>query len=78
VAGTGVHAIEYNIVGKWYSYIYFIMFTDMSACTCVTPEFKRQTRVRLICAPNKINTYNDSVYRDECHNIYYITKCLTK
>jgi hypothetical protein len=23
---------------------------------------------------NKINTNNDSVYRDECHNLYYITK----
>jgi hypothetical protein len=32
----------------------------------------------LICATNKINIYNDSVYRDECHNLYYITKCITK
>jgi hypothetical protein len=24
--------------------------------------------------PDKINTYNDSVYRDECHKLYYITK----
>jgi hypothetical protein len=40
----------------------------------VTPGFKGQTWVRLIRAPIKINTYNDSVYRDECHNLYYITK----
>jgi hypothetical protein len=26
VAGTGVHAIEYNAVGKWCICLYFIMF----------------------------------------------------
>jgi hypothetical protein len=41
---------------------------------CVTPGFKWQTQECLIYAPIKINTYNDSLYRDECHNIYYITK----
>jgi hypothetical protein len=40
----------------------------------VTPEFEGQTRVHLIYAQNKINTYNDSVYRDECHKHYYVTK----
>jgi hypothetical protein len=30
--------------------------------------------VRLICPPNKNNTYNDSAYRDKCHKLYYITK----
>jgi hypothetical protein len=40
----------------------------------VTPGFKGQTRVCLICVPNKINTYNDSVYSDECHKLYYIIK----
>jgi hypothetical protein len=40
----------------------------------VTPVFEGQTRVRLIYAPNKINTYNDSMYRDECQKHYYVTK----
>jgi hypothetical protein len=44
----------------------------------ITSGFKGQTRMCLICAPKKINKYNDSVYRDECHKLYYIMKCLTK
>jgi hypothetical protein len=40
----------------------------------MSPGFKRQTRGRLICAPKKVNIYNDSVYKDECHKLYYITK----
>jgi hypothetical protein len=30
--------------------------------------------MHLIFAQIKYHTYNDSMYRDECHNIYYITR----
>jgi hypothetical protein len=45
----------------------------------VTPGFKGESRVRLICAPKKNITYNDKVYRDKCHKYhYYIAKVLQK
>jgi hypothetical protein len=34
--------------------------------------------VLLICASKKTNTYNDSVYRDKCHKLYYITEMFYK
>jgi hypothetical protein len=30
--------------------------------------------LHVICAPKKNNTYNDQVYKDKCHNHYYITE----
>jgi hypothetical protein len=53
---------------------------SLATWRCVTPGFKGQSRVRLICAPRKNITYNDKVYRDKCHKYhkchYYITKVL--
>jgi hypothetical protein len=40
----------------------------------VTLGFRGKTRVCLICAPKKTNTYNDSVYRDKYHKLYYIVE----
>jgi hypothetical protein len=46
----------------------------------VTPGFKAQSRVRLICAPRKNNTYNNRVHIDKCHKYekctYYIAEVL--
>jgi hypothetical protein len=44
------------------------------------PYFKGQSRVHLICAPRKNNTYNNRVHRDKCHKYhkctYYIAEFL--
>jgi hypothetical protein len=40
----------------------------------VTPRFKGKSKRISYVRQNKIHTYNDSVYRDECHNLYYITR----
>jgi hypothetical protein len=48
----------------------------------VTPGFKGQIRVHLICAPRKNNTHNNRVHRDKCHKYhkctYYIAEDLQK
>jgi hypothetical protein len=31
-----------------------------------------------MCAKIKSHTYDDSVYRNQCHNLYYIMKFLYK
>jgi hypothetical protein len=46
----------------------------------VTPGFKGQSQVHLICAPTKNNTYNNRVHRDKCQKYhkctYYIAEFL--
>jgi hypothetical protein len=37
-------------------------------------NLRAKSGVSHICPSNKINTYNNSVYIDEYHNLYYITK----
>jgi hypothetical protein len=48
----------------------------------VTPGFKEQIWVHLICAPRKNNTHNNTVHRDKCHKYhkctYYIAEVLQK
>jgi hypothetical protein len=48
--------------------------TGVSNLALVILGFKERTRVRLICAPMKNKTYNDQVYRDKCHKLYYIVE----
>jgi hypothetical protein len=56
------------------------VFAD--AFDSVTPGFKGQIRVHLICAPRKNNTHNNRVHRDKCHKYhkctYYIVEDLQK
>jgi hypothetical protein len=53
-----------------------------SMSTVVTPGFKEQIRMHLICAPRKNNTHNNRVHRDKCHKYhkytYYIAEDLQK
>ena len=37
------------------------------------PDLRANPGVNQMCARMKSHTYDDSVYRDECHNFYYIT-----
>jgi hypothetical protein len=40
----------------------------------VTPESKDKSGCISYVRQRKLHTYNDLVYRDECHNHYYITR----
>jgi hypothetical protein len=40
----------------------------------VTPEIKDKSGCISYVRQIKLHTYNDSVYRDECYNLYYITR----
>jgi hypothetical protein len=42
------------------------------------PDLKTNPDVSYICAKIKFYTYNDSVYRDKCHNLYFITRMFYK
>jgi hypothetical protein len=44
----------------------------------VTPVFKAKSRYISYVRYNQVHTYNDSVYRDEYHNLYYITRMYYK
>jgi hypothetical protein len=44
----------------------------------VTPEFKGKPGYVSYVRQIKVHTYNNSVYRDECHNLYYITRMCYK
>jgi hypothetical protein len=39
---------------------------------CVTPRFKEQIQVHLICAPRKNNTHNNRVHRDKSHKYHNV------
>jgi hypothetical protein len=43
-------------------------------CTDVTPGFKGKPRHVSYVRQIEIDTYNNSMYRDECHKLYYITR----
>jgi hypothetical protein len=45
-----------------------------SDTTSVTSRFKGKPGCVSYVRQIKIHTYNDSVYRDKRHNLYYITK----
>jgi hypothetical protein len=38
------------------------------------PNLRANSDASHMCARNKIHTYNKSVYRYECHKLYYITR----
>jgi hypothetical protein len=38
------------------------------------PDLRTNPDASHMCAKIKFHTYNDSVYRDKCHNLYYIMR----
>jgi hypothetical protein len=58
----------FGICSEEHDYIYICV------CVCVTPGFKGKSRCISYVRQIKIYTYNDSVYRDKRHQLYYITR----
>lgn len=72
-------AMLYNI-DFFYNILYRLMQDPMSFWKMkyrsgdVTPEFKDKSRCTLyVCQDQTIHIY-DSIYKNQCHNIYYIMK----
>jgi hypothetical protein len=42
------------------------------------PDLRTNPNASLMYARIKFHTYDDSVYRNQYYNLYYITKCLYK
>jgi hypothetical protein len=38
------------------------------------PDLRANPDTSHMCAKIKYHTYNDSMYRDECHNLHYMTR----
>jgi hypothetical protein len=47
-------------------------------CFVSHPDLRTNAYASHMCAKIKYHTYNDSWYRDECHNLYYITRMYYK
>jgi hypothetical protein len=53
-------------------YISWVIF--LALARDFTSEFKGNPVCVSYVRQQKIHTYSDSMYRDECHNLYYIMK----
>jgi hypothetical protein len=59
----------------------FTLFKVELSPTCLMlshPDLRTNLDASYMCDRIKFHTYDDSVYSNQCHNLYYITKCIYK